>query len=209
MQSDELELVQRIVDGETNAFEEIVKAYEKKVYSSALRMCKNVEDAEDIAQEAFLRLYKALPNFKGDSSLSTYLYRITANLCVDALRKNSGASVVSIYTADEDGEEYTIELPDGAPSPLEQLERKELAAAIREAIDELPDISREIIVLREIDGLSYKEIEETTGLEEGTVKSRLLRARRHLCNLILQKGNIFEKFQSKEIVAADSGKEVL
>ncbi|MDP4153239.1 MAG: sigma-70 family RNA polymerase sigma factor [Bacillota bacterium] len=198
--------LERVKMGDADAFSVIVSMYERKVYNTALHMCKNADDAMDISQEVFLKLYKAIPSFKGESSLSTYIFRVTSNMCIDYLRKNKkNKNTMSLTREDIDGDETTIEIRDTSPNPEQLAEKTEQNETLRRCIDKLPDIYREIIILREFDGLSYKEISQVTGIEEGTVKSRLLRARDNLKKLLIASGNFFDKTQSKYI---DNKKEV-
>ena len=195
---EELAVIRRVQKGDVNAFETLVSAYEKNVYNLALRMMGNAQDAEDMAQEAFLKAYNSLPSFRGDSKFSVWLYRIVSNVCLDQLRKKSKRPTVSLSMEDEDGEETQLDLPDTAQSPEELLEKKLTREAVRRGLAQLPEDARQILLLREIQGLSYEEIGETLGLEPGTVKSRIFRARKRLCAFLLEDGNIPDSFASSK-----------
>lgn len=195
---EELAIIRRVQKGDVNAFEALVRAYEKNVYNLALRMMGNAQDAEDMAQEAFLKAYNSLPGFRGDSKFSVWLYRIVSNVCLDQLRKKSKRPTVSLSMEDEDGEETQLDLPDTAQSPEEMLEKKLTREAVRRGLAQLPEDARQILLLREIQGLSYEEIGETLGLEAGTVKSRIFRARKRLCAFLLEDGNIPDSFASSK-----------
>ena len=195
---EELAVIRRVQNGDVNAFETLVSAYEKNVYNLALRMMGNAQDAEDMAQEAFLKAYNSLPSFRGDSKFSVWLYRIVSNVCLDQLRKKSKRPTVSLSMEDEDGEETQLDLPDTAQSPEEMLEKKLTREAVRRGLAQLPEDARQILLLREIQGLSYEEIGETLGLEPGTVKSRIFRARKRLCAFLLEDGNIPDSFASSK-----------
>lgn len=195
---EELAVIRRVQKGDVNAFEALVSAYEKNVYNLALRMMGNAQDAEDMAQEAFLKAYNSLPGFRGDSKFSVWLYRIVSNVCLDQLRKKSKRPTVSLSMEDEDGEETQLDLPDTAQSPEEVLEKKLTREAVRRGLAQLPEDARQILLLREIQGLSYEEIGETLGLEPGTVKSRIFRARKRLCAFLLEDGNIPDSFASSK-----------
>ena len=195
---EELAVIRRVQNGDVNAFEALVRAYEKNVYNLALRMMGNAQDAEDMAQEAFLKAYNSLPGFRGDSKFSVWLYRIVSNVCLDQLRKKSKRPTVSLSMEDEDGEETQLDLPDTAQSPEEVLEKKLTREAVRRGLAQLPEDARQILLLREIQGLSYEEIGETLGLEAGTVKSRIFRARKRLCAFLLEDGNIPDSFASSK-----------
>ena len=185
---EESALIGRVLAGDTDAFEPLVTENQNKVFHLALRLLGNEADAADAAQEAFLKAYTSLSGFRGDSRFSVWLYRLTNNVCLDMLRRQKRQSAVSLYTED-DGEEAELTLPDGGPGPEELLLRAEDARLVRAAMDALPEDLRRILSLREIGGMSYEELAETLSLEVGTVKSRLNRARKKLCQLLVRSGN--------------------
>jgi RNA polymerase sigma-70 factor (ECF subfamily) len=164
------EFLRRLRTGEALAFEEMVRAYQHRVFGVALRMLGNAAEAEEVAQEAFLRAHRALLEFRGDSKLSTWLYAITSRLCLTRL----GSSEHSMI---RQGEDTVMRLPHDADGPDIVLEQTELEAALHRAIAELPDDRRIVVVLRDLEGLSYEEIAEALDLPTGTVRSRLHRAR--------------------------------
>lgn len=189
----EREIIERVLSGDTEAFEALVLEHQNKVYSLALRMVGNEEDARDMAQEAFIRAFNFLSGFRGDSKFSVWLYRLTSNICIDFLRSRSKKQTVSMTWTDEDGEEAgELEIPDDTWSPEQQLERSLTRESVRRGLDSLSPQYREILLLREISGLSYEEIAKALNLEEGTVKSRIFRARKKLCDFLLREGNIPE-----------------
>ena len=192
----ELAVIRRVQRGDANAFEYLVAAYEKNVYNLALRMTGSPEDAEDMAQEAFLKAYSSLDSFRGDSKFSVWLYRIVSNVCLDFLRRQKKRQSFSLSMEDDDGEETELELPDLSRLPEEELEKKLTRDAVRRGLAQLPEDARQILLLREIHGLSYEEIGEALGLEPGTVKSRIFRARKKLCAFLLADGNIPDAFTS-------------
>ena len=195
---EELNIIQRVLSGDKNAFEELVLANQKNVYNLALKITKNEDDALDISQEAFIKAYSLLEGFRGESRFSVWLYRLTYNLCIDFLRKKPKAQVISLSSYhDEAGETYDLEIPDLRSIPEDNIFRQELRAEINESIDELGPKHREILVMREISGMSYTEIADTLMLSEGTVKSRLARARLSLVNILLGKGTFPEGFRQK------------
>jgi RNA polymerase sigma-70 factor (ECF subfamily) len=174
-------LIQRILDGDAYAFEQLVERYQQKVFNIAFRMSGNHEDALDLSQESFLRAYRALHRFKGQSAFSTWLFRIVNNTCIDALRKRKRQPLVVMSTDSsietEEGE-YQIEFP--APegeNPEEQTLNKELREQVQLALSRLSEEHRLALVLRDIEGYSYEEIAELLELNIGTVKSRINRAR--------------------------------
>jgi len=192
----ELNLIKKAQKGSMNAFEELVKANEAFVYKLALRSLRNEEDAQDAAQEVFIKAWNSLTSFRGDSKLSVWLYRICGNVCTDMLRKrHSDAVSLTLDEPEADGSE--MDIPDSAPGPQEILEKKERAEALKRALDSLPDDMRKALLLRELGGLSYGEISRELGLDIGTVKSRIFRARKKLCEILSEDGNFFEFIPSK------------
>ena len=187
---DDRELVSRAKAGDQDAFERLVEEHQNKVYSLALRMVGNEEDARDMAQEAFIRAFNSLGSFRGESKFSVWLYRLTSNICIDFLRGRAKRRTVSLSWEDEDGDEGELEIPDERFSPEAGLERSELREAVRRGLEQLTPEYREILLLREINGLSYDEIGRALNLEEGTVKSRIFRARKKLCEILVREGNI-------------------
>lgn len=169
-------LWRRAAQGDHAAFSQIVQEYQHKVFSYALRHCRNQADAEDIAQEVFLQVYKALPRFRGDASLSSWIFRITSNLCIDyARRKKKNAQPLSDF--DEETLAFLLDKPDDAPTPDEALLLKEEREALVRGLACLTQQHREILLMREMDGLTYEEIASVCQLPLGTVRSRLARAR--------------------------------
>lgn len=199
---EENDAVRRVLDGDADAFSPLVEAYQKNVYNLALRMTGNSEDALDMAQEAFIRAYNSLSSFRGDSKFSVWLYRIVSNVCLDFLRARKGRAAVSLSQTGPDGEDAALEIPDERALPEAELERALTRDAVRRGLQALPDDQREILLLREIQGLSYEEIAAALSLEGGTVKSRIFRARKKLCAYLLADGNI------SEVVSSTQTKEV-
>lgn len=195
---EELAIVQGVRAGDANAFETLVTAYEKTVYNLALRMVGNPQDAEDMTQEAFLKAYNSLDSFRGDSKFSVWLYRIVSNVCLDHLRKKNRRSTVSLSVEDDEGEEIQLDIPDTALSPEAMLEQKLTREAVRRGLQSLDEDARQILLLREIQGMSYEEIAQALSLEAGTVKSRIFRARKKLCAFLLADGNIPDLYASSK-----------
>ena len=188
---DEQASIRLAKEGDEQAFEALVTAYERKVYNYALRSTGNEQDAMDITQEVFLRVFRSLSGFKEESSFSTWLYRITFNICIDFSRKNAKRNENSLSLDSEAADGKELELPDERHAPEAAYDRKELREEIAGAILRLSEQHREVLVMREINGLSYAEIAEVLELEEGTVKSRIARARENLRKIIVAAGNIF------------------
>lgn len=182
-------VIRSVLDGNINDFEKLVTAYEKNVYNLALRMVGDPDDAADITQETFIKAYRALGSFRGDSKFSSWLYRIASNVCLDFLRSRSRRAQVPLSFENED-EEGEIELPDMSQNPEKVLMKKLSMEAVRRGMEKLPPKQRQILVLRELCGLSYAELAQTLSVEEGTVKSRIFRARKRLCAILLGDGNI-------------------
>ena len=192
---DELKIIRKVLDGDKNAYEELVLANQKNIYNLAMKMTGNEDDALDISQEAFLKAYRQLGGFRGDSRFSVWLYRLTYNLCIDFLRKKPKAAVIPLTFQDVSGDVHDLELPDFRDLPEDKILRHETRKAISDGIDELGQDHREILIMREITGMSYGEIAEALGLSEGTVKSRLARARRSLVNILLEKGTFLQGYR--------------
>lgn len=176
----ELTLVERSKEGDLQAFEELVLMYQKQIYNLGYRMMGNEEDACDIAQEAFLRAYKSIGKFNLKSSFGTWIYRIAMNLCIDELRKRKKVKLYPIVHNDNPEDKQYKLVADEGDLPEELVERKETRLKVQQAINRLPEDHRTVIVLRDIQGRSYQEIAEITGLNLGTVKSRISRARYNL-----------------------------
>lgn len=187
---EEAQVIERILKGDINAYEQLVTQYEKSVYNLALRMTDNPEDAADMAQEAFIKAYNNLSSFRGDSKFSVWLYRIVSNVCLDFLRKQSRRPSVSLSVEDDDGEDVQLDVPDESMSPESQLERKLTRESVRRGLAQLPEDYRQILLLRELQGLSYDEISQVLNIGVGTVKSRIFRAREKLCAFLSKDGNI-------------------
>ena len=193
----EMHCVRRVLDGDVNAFEQLMHAHEKTVYNLALRALGNPQDAEDVTQEAFLKAYRSLSSFRGDSKFSVWLYRIVSNLCLDFLRARSRRPSQSLTVEDDEGEVGELEIPDEHFSPEKLLDRKLTRESVQRGLASLPDDARQILLLRELKGLSYEEIADVLDLEPGTVKSRIFRARKKLCAFLLQDGNLPDSLSSK------------
>ncbi len=194
----EAAVIQAVLDGDINAYELLVKEYEKNVYNLALRMVGNSEDAADMSQEAFIKAYNSLTSFRGDSKFSVWLYRIVSNVCLDYLRSRGRRQTVSLSAENDDGEDVEIDIADETQSPERLLDRRLTRDAVRRGLAALPPEHRQILLLREIQGLSYDEIADALGIEAGTVKSRIFRARKKLCAFLIKDGNIPEFVSSSK-----------
>ena len=198
-----LSIIREVQSGDVNAFEGIVREYEKSVYNIALRMTGDREDALDVSQEAFLKAYHALPLFRGESKFSVWLYRIVSNACLDFLRERKRRAEVSLSVGDEEDETAEMEIRDESLSPETLYERKLTREAVQRGLLSLPEDQRKILLLREIQGFSYEEIGRILSLESGTVKSRIFRARRKLCEFLAEEGNISLPSSSRKTGGGD------
>lgn len=176
-------LVQRAQQGDRSAFRELYERYHRRSYSIAYGVVKNEQDAREIVQEAFIRVHKHIARFEGSSSFYTWLYRIVMNLSIDHLRRKKGRS---FDYDDRIGRDDDL-AGDGAivPSimdanPRKTVVRKELRQALQKALDELPEIHRAVILLREVEGMSYEEMARVLEVPKGTIMSRLFHARRKM-----------------------------
>ncbi|GHU60416.1 ECF RNA polymerase sigma factor SigW [Clostridia bacterium] len=174
------EIIEKMSSGDDSAFEDLVREYEKKIYNLCLRMTGNPDDAFDLSQETFVKAYRALSAFKMESAVSTWLYRIASNTCLDFIRKRNRVIFFTLSQSRDDEEEIFAEIPDNSYNPEKVFESAQIREAVAAALLGLPPKHRQIVVLREINGLSYAEISEILEISEGTVKSRLARAREHL-----------------------------
>jgi RNA polymerase sigma-70 factor (ECF subfamily) len=170
---DEAGLLARLQTSDPRAFEEFVIAYQHRVFAVAARMLGNRAEAEEIAQEVFLRVHRAIGGFRGDAKLSTWVYAITSRLCLNRL-----ATTERRLTREDD--EILARVPGGGEGADEALERRQRQAALHQAIAALPEDRRIVVILRDVEGLSYEEIAQALELEPGTVRSRLHRARLEL-----------------------------
>lgn len=166
-----------------------MRKYQTQIYNLCLRMTANTEDAADLTQEVFVKLWRYLDSFHFESAFSTWLYRMASNTCLDFLRAAKRRPQTSLTAEDADGEEQMLDVPDPAPTPedmvIATIEREQAQAAMERLAPE----QRQILTLRVVNGLSYTEIGEILHLAEGTVKSRLARARESLRKKVLQTGN--------------------
>jgi RNA polymerase sigma-70 factor (ECF subfamily) len=166
-------LVERLRAGEPRAFEELVAAYQHRVFGVAFRMLGNGAEAEEVAQEVFLRVHRGIASFRGEAKLSTWLYAITSRICINRLASGE-------RRRQPQGEDVLERLAAPNADPSADVERGELEAALQRAIAELPEERRILVVLRDLEGLSYEEIAAALEMELGTVRSRLHRARMDL-----------------------------
>ena len=187
MELDDQALVTRAKAGDSEAFRSLVVRYQRKVYSVALGIVRDPDLAWDVAQEAFVRVHQHLADFKGESAFSTWVFRIATHLAIDSVRRERTRAKDELEEADEaalsEGGEGILSTALGT-NPQETALRHELMDQIGEALDRLPEKHRTILVLREVEGLSYEELAERLGLHKGTVMSRLFHARKKMQELL-------------------------
>jgi RNA polymerase sigma-70 factor (ECF subfamily) len=179
-------LVKLAQNGDRDAFQTLMERHQRRIFNLCYGMLRNKDDAADLVQEAFIKAYKNIDRFKGNSKFYTWLYRIAKNACIDFIRKQKRRKTVdfddSIRREEPvDGDETLLPSPLGI-NPAKVAGRKELLEQIEAALDTLSDNHREILILREIDGLAYQEIADTIGISIGTVMSRLYHARKYMQN---------------------------
>ncbi len=177
-------LVEKCAAGDASAFDMLVERYKLKIINTAYGMLQSREDAYDIAQEVFLKLYRKIASFSGDASLDTWLYRVTVNACVDELRKRGRRVQTLPLEVETDEESYALPIADVSAAPENVVLRKEQRQVLLNAIGRLPEKYRTVLVLREFEDLEYEAIAEALDISIGTVKSRLNRAREKLRNFL-------------------------
>ncbi len=174
MNYSDFELIDRVLNGHTRSFEELVNRYKKTVYYLTYRMVHDHEDAADLSQETFLKAYQGLQKFKRQSSFHTWLYRITVNLCINHLRKKKSRQFVELEKT------HSVNYPD----ILQKLEMEELQVKVCDAVNQLPEKQRAAVILRIYHGLSHKEISHILGCSVGTVKANYFHALHNLRKFI-------------------------
>ncbi len=180
MEPSDWELVQRTRRGDQDAYRVLVERYQRKIAALALGMVRNRDDALDIAQDTFTKAFQNLDKFKGDAAFYTWLYRIAVNLCVDHRRREAKQAEVALDT--DERREGALPPPDGPrpDQPFERTRDTEIARRVQDAMRELTPEHRAVILLREVEGLSYAEISQVLDCPKGTVMSRLHYARRQM-----------------------------
>ena len=184
----EQELIHSARKGDSMAFGELMQAHQDKIYTLCYRMTGNAEDAADLTQEVFLSAWRSLSRFQEQSSFGNWISRMATHASIDFLRREMRRQVLSM-TMEEDSEERQAQVPDERYSPHRLLEQKEARQAVADALAALSPEHRQVLVLREMEGLSYQEVGQLLDLEEGTVKSRIARARLALRDFLIKSGN--------------------
>ena len=183
-QIDEDELVNRFQNGDIEAFNPLVRKYEKKIYNLIYQQIRDRETAKDISQEVFLKAFKALPHFKGGSAFYSWIYRIAINSSIDFQRQRNRSRVLTFEELPPDADDV-LRMSDSHPSPEKLLEEKELGKVIRKAVRELPPGQRQVFNLRHRRELAIKEIAVLLNRSEGTIKAHLHHAHRRLQGMLL------------------------
>lgn len=194
--NDDEALVQATQQGDLAAFNVLVGRYQSLVYNVSYRLLRDRAAAEDAAQDAFLSSYRAIHTFRG-GSFKTWLLRIATNACYDQLRVRKRRPQTSLDAMNDDPEEPGFDPPDSGETPEEQTLRSELAHGLRQSLGDLPDDQRLVVILSDIQGLSYEEIAQVTGTNIGTIKSRLSRARSKLRDILSKRPGIRELLPSR------------
>ena len=181
-------LVRMAQRGDIEAFDALAVKYEKRVYNISCRLLSDRDEAEDASQEVFLKVFRSIKDFKSESKFSTWIYRVTTNVCLDILRKRKDKISFSIDAEIEQGDgDVRFNPADNSPGVEDEIERSELKRLVSEAVKELPEIHRAIITLRDYQDLSYSEIAVAMDCPEGTIKSRISRARKALRDILVRK----------------------
>ena len=192
-------LIKRAVKGDNTAFETLMEKYMGVIYNIALRMSASRDDADDMTQEIMLKIFRSIASFKGNSKFSTWIYRVAVNTCLDELKKKKNKTVLSLDKEFEDDDGTSqIELKDDRPLPEAVAEQRELKDMVAAAITHLSDEHRAVIVLRDIRGMSYSEIAEIMKCGDGTVKSRISRARAQLKTILEKEYNFDGTYFKKQ-----------
>ena len=178
--SGEIELIEKAIKGDERSFEALILSCQKKAWNIAIQYMRNENDAMDVLQECFIKIFRNLKNFKGDSRFDTWVYRITVNTCKDFLRKSEKMRQNEFHFVSSEDEDYIKSIPSNEATPEETMSRKETADELLKCMELLPAEHKEVIILRDIQNLSYEEISEVLSTSLGTVKSRINRARSNL-----------------------------
>ena len=175
-------LVEKAQKGDREAFRQLVQRHQRRAFAIAIGVVRDENDAREIVQEAFLRVHKSLHKFEGGSSFFTWLYRIVTNLSIDFMRKPARreAELFDDPKIAEDADAFPFVSTVADADPLDRVRRKEIAARIQEALDELPPYHRSVIIMREVEGMSYQQMAEAMEVSKGTIMSRLFHARQKL-----------------------------
>ena len=182
--TDEAQIIRRCLTGEERAHRELIARYERPVFSVALRMLRQREDAEDVTQETFVRMFRALERYDPSRPFAAWLFTITSRLCIDLLRRRKIRPVALVRHELGSSEEETIDIPDMSPGPDVLTQHEEEERRVKDLIEALPPHYRIVVLMRHQQDMAYEEISEALGLPLGTVKARIHRARALLAQRI-------------------------
>jgi RNA polymerase sigma-70 factor (ECF subfamily) len=207
--AEDLALVNAVKGGDRRAFQVLMQRYQRKVYAVAYGFLRNQEDALDVVQESFIKVHRYIGKFEGNSSFYTWLYRIVANLCIDHLRRVKRHRDVEFDDGlrhDGKDESSPEPIPHVAPlgDPSDMLRRKEILAAVETSLEQLSDKHRAVIVMRELQGMSYEEMAQAMKCSKGTIMSRLFHARRNMQKLLTDRLGACLPSQEIEQVEAEA-----
>jgi len=186
-------LIEKCKQGDIEAFEILIDEYQSKILNYCFRMLNHRSDAEDAAQEVFVKVYRFIGSYSGQSSFSTWLYKVASNVCRDYLRKHRrpDRQTMSLQQVNSEGEEYGLSIEDATYAPYNSVQQTEAQRVLAQALDQISPEHKTVIVLRDIQGLSYEEIGKIIGAAPGTVKSRINRARLQLQKLLEKDRELF------------------
>jgi RNA polymerase sigma-70 factor (ECF subfamily) len=191
--SDDAVLIRRCQQGDRVAFDDLVRRHEKRAYQYAFRLTSNPEEAADIVADAFIRIFNALQNFRSQSAFTTWMYRILTNCYLDLRKKEKNRQTVSLdQPTNADGVEVERQIEDTSDGPGEEVEKNAREQAVQDAIQQLPEYQRAMLVMYHVEMLSYEQIADALDLPLGTVKSRLNRARLSLRELLVKDEELFQ-----------------
>ena len=190
---DDLVLIERTKNGDRTAFDDLIYKYERRAYQYAYRLTSSSEEASDIVSDAFVRVYNAIHNFKGQSAFTTWLYRIITNCYLDARKRDRNKQTVSLDNAMQtDDGDFERQVEDEGPGPDELVEKNERERLVQTALQKIPEYQRAMLVMYHVENLTYEEIAEALDLPIGTVKSRLNRARLSLRDQLTKDRELFQ-----------------
>lgn len=189
---DDAILIERCQAGDRGAFDALIQKHQTRAYQFAFRLTRNVDEASDVVADAFVRIHNALPNFKGQSAFTTWLFRILTNCFLDLRKREKSRAAVSLEATLQTGDgDIQRQVEDGADSPFEETVREARGLEVQEAVNSLPEYQRAMIVMYHVEDLSYEEIASALDLPIGTVKSRLNRARLSLRDILSKQEELF------------------
>ena len=190
---DDSVLIRQCQNGDRSAFDALVRQYEQKAFQYAVRLTRDPDEAADVVAEAFVRVYNAIGNFRSQSAFGTWLYRILTNCYLDHRKKDKSRFQTSLESSVQiEGGEVERQIQDPAPGPADEAERSAREAAVQEALSQMPEYQKAMLIMYHVENLTYEEISEALDLPLGTVKSRLNRARHSLRDLLSTDMELFQ-----------------